>query len=469
MIGGSAVFKDLFSKENGTKAAAALSQVINVGWLILLYVLLGLIVILSFSAYQLQFSIQSAQTEGNKPLTLWVVLDSYDQWKRTNNRIAGENDVILAKQKLLSNLNVELQDARASRIEKNVACARSIMNFHQRYASEALVFVERKYECDIKYFNLVRSTARKQMPNYTSDAAIGKAEQEVSQSVDAFAAATGLELSVNEKIEVLSNEIAGSGNQIKDLTKQLSALLAFKVDAENEAVGDFFNSLSYLENMSNVRLLGIGVPDFSKMPPDMLTLILVLAMGALGGTIHLTRIYFYGLSDSSAAAVVTGPAYYVFRPFLGAITALSIYIVVKSGVLVISVPSPNGEGARISPYFISFLGIVSGLLAEQALDTIQSAGNRWFANSSIAGPARWASRLAVHFGYPPAAGAELADENKKKLNDIAGVLKVSVAEFEEWLKEAKAVPFQYQHMIAAFLNTPERDLFTDIPPARTTD
>lgn len=464
------MFKDLFSKDNGVKYASALGRFVNVGWLILLYVVLGLMVILSFSAYQLQFSIQSAQTEGDKPLTLWVVLDKYDQWKRTNNRIAGENTVILAKQKLLAELSVELQNARANRIEKNAICARSIMNFHQRYATEALVFVERKYECDIKYFNLVRSAARKQMPNFSEDASVRKAEQEVSQSIDLFAEATGLELSVQDKITVVSDEISKNSNHIEELTKHLSTLLATKVDAENEAVGDFFNSLSYLESISNLSLFGIEIPDFSKMPPDMLTLILVLAMGALGGTIHLTRIYFYGLSDTSAGVtVVTGPSYYVFRPFLGAITALSIYIVVKSGVLVISVPSTNGEGTRISPYFISFLGIISGLLAEQALDTIQTAGNRWFANSSTIGPARWARYLAQHFGYPPAPGTELSDENKKKLADIASLVKASPAEFEEWLKEDKPVPYQHQHTISAFLNVPERDLFTDIPPKRVSE
>jgi hypothetical protein len=444
-----------------------LSRALFVVWLVILYMFFGLLVVLAFSTYQLQFSIQSAQTESDRPLTLWAVLQMHREWKLLDARISDLNKTLAKKQSIVSELRIVQQDVRGRRIELNGNCSNKIMSFHRHHASEILVFVGRKEECSSEYFNLILVAARKQnSANAPSNDFVAN-ERLVSAAIDEFSEIQSKEDSVNAKVQALDGELRDDKTQIAVEKNSISELFKSQINSKDETVGDFLNSLSYLESLGQIAVFGIGVPDFSKMPSDMLTLILVLAMGALGGTIHLTRIYFYGYdSGSSEASVNLRPSYYLFRPLLGAITALSIYILVKSGVLVISAPTPGMEGTRVSPYFISFLGIISGLLAEQALDTIQSAGNRWFVTSNRTGMPRWAYGLGAELGHPEREGVTLSAEEDKRLKDLRSILDVSETEFEAWLKETDPVPHQHQKTISAFLNKPERELFSDIPPNR---
>jgi hypothetical protein len=180
-------------------------------------------------------------------------------------------------------------------------------------------------------------------------------------------------------------------------------------------------------------------------------------MGSLGGTIHLNRLYFDQRADrdQTRLGIVRTTSYYVFRPFLGAITALSVYILAKAGVLIVSTPADASSGVGLSPFFVSFLGIISGLLAEQALDTIQTAGRNWFASSPKTGTDRWADKIK----------GLIADKDKAPL---ANALGVSAEVLDGWIDQKAPVPERAQAVIAAWLKTPPRDLFTDIAPVAST-
>ena len=69
---------------------------------------------------------------------------------------------------------------------------------------------------------------------------------------------------------------------------------------------------------------------------------------------------------------------YFFRPFLGMIVALAMYVLVKSGLS--SIVDSTAED--LSPFLISFLGIVSGMLSEQAYKKLASTGNNMLTGSS---------------------------------------------------------------------------------------
>lgn len=256
-------------------------------------------------------------------------------------------------------------------------------------------------------------------------------------------------------IDLKQAEINVLDTRLNTATEQLGHVLVFQTKPLDPIVGDFISALKFFRNIeeNDDEIFGI-VPDLSSLPPEVLTVILVLSMGALGGTIHLTRLYFDRRRDREATrlGIVKRVGYYVFRPFLGAITALSVYILAKAGVLIVSTPADTGSGAALSPFFVSFLGIVSGLLAEQALDTIQTAGRNWFSASPQGGPERWAHRVKEF----------LVTKEKPAL---ANALGTSGDILNGWVDEKVPVPEKEQAIIAAWLKKPPRDLFTDLPPA----
>jgi hypothetical protein len=104
---------------------------------------------------------------------------------------------------------------------------------------------------------------------------------------------------------------------------------------------------------------------FVVAPYDLLVLSLVMSMGALGGMIRLLR--DYGAADHTNPT----PGEYFFVPLIGAVVAIGGYVLAKTGLLLLS--SSRGESS-LSPFMISMVGIVSGLLAKEVIDTISSRG-----------------------------------------------------------------------------------------------
>jgi len=187
--------------------------------------------------------------------------------------------------------------------------------------------------------------------------------------------------------------------------------------------------------------------EFTKMPTEYLTILLVLSMGMLGGSIRLTRIYLRNEDNENYAN-------YFFFPLMGAVTAFAVYVLAKAGVLIIS--DTGSGGGALSPYFISFIGLVSGMLADNALDTIQNLGGNWF-KEPPAGPDRWA--IGLDDRCKNAHEKLTIDE----IADLTGYLKETA---RAWVEEVKPVPYSAQKLISARLNTPIRELFSDIPPRR---
>jgi len=136
--------------------------------------------------------------------------------------------------------------------------------------------------------------------------------------------------------------------------------------------GYFSGTLASDRNPSSKYLHKIIYSPLINTPQEVLTIILVITMGALGATISITRNYLDLNSRLNYAN-------YIFLPLLGAITGFSVLILAKAGVLLIAESGGNGEqGAFLSPYFIAFLGIVSGMLSQEALDSILNVGRRMF-------------------------------------------------------------------------------------------
>lgn len=105
---------------------------------------------------------------------------------------------------------------------------------------------------------------------------------------------------------------------------------------------------------------------FIVAPHDFLVLLLVTFMGALGGIVRLLR--DYGAANRQNP---TTQEYYLI-PLIGSVVAIGGYILAKTGLLLLS---SSGNESSISPFMISLVGIISGLLAKEVIDTISARGH----------------------------------------------------------------------------------------------
>lgn len=131
---------------------------------------------------------------------------------------------------------------------------------------------------------------------------------------------------------------------------------------------DKFNSFfSPIKNILSYVTIGTLTDDFWAYPRPILKLNLIFSMGILGSLIFVTIEFIRDPSKHSLEM-------YFFRPFLGMIIALAMYVMIKSGQSTLF----DDTERDLSPFFISFLGIISGMLAEQAYRRISFTGESLF-------------------------------------------------------------------------------------------
>lgn len=182
--------------------------------------------------------------------------------------------------------------------------------------------------------------------------------------------------------------------------------------------------------------------------PDVLTLFLVILMGVLGSALQITHSVFVQNRTESFGS-------YCLRICVGAITALIIFIVAKAGVPVIADASKLGGEAPINPYFVSFIAILSGLMSENAIVSVQEKGAAFFGAGTSAGPDRWAREdLNASLAAP--------DLTLKAMSEFLGVPEDMTKSILAGKTQATA---EAQKTIALYLRRPIRDLFSDMPPA----
>lgn len=190
---------------------------------------------------------------------------------------------------------------------------------------------------------------------------------------------------------------------------------------------------------STLRRLGYGV--LFSLPREILTLVLAMSMGAMGSTLHITKV----LLDTETRHRTS---WYVIRPFQGMVSALVLYVVLKAGQMTIS--SQGGDG--LNNFFVAFVGIIAGLMSQEAYHAIQKAGTKLIPPDDDGGP-RWAFKLKAAMA---AAGVEA--------EPLAAGIGADVSELRRWIDEKEAVPPLQQKLIASWLHLPAREIFTAEPP-----
>ncbi len=147
-----------------------------------------------------------------------------------------------------------------------------------------------------------------------------------------------------EEVSELRKSLESANQQYAELIKGHNDFLAFK---EMEKVW-------YLQ-------------PFVLAPYDLLVLLLVVFMGALGGVVRLLRDY------GSANKPNPIGAEYLFVPMIGAVVAVGGYVLAMTGLLLLSSAK---DQSSLSPFMISLVGIVSGLLAREVIDTLSARGRK---------------------------------------------------------------------------------------------
>jgi hypothetical protein len=146
---------------------------------------------------------------------------------------------------------------------------------------------------------------------------------------------------------------------VNDINENLKALTANTEQYSELIKGkDDFLAIREMENAWYSFIVAV-------MPYDLMVLLLVMFMGALGGMVRLLR--DYGDRDR------TNPASndYFFVPLIGLVVAIGGYVLAKTGLLLLS---SSRDEASLSPFMVSLVGIVSGLLAKDVIDRIARQG-----------------------------------------------------------------------------------------------
>ena len=119
------------------------------------------------------------------------------------------------------------------------------------------------------------------------------------------------------------------------------------------------------------------------MPDQVLELILAISMGMLGSAITMTWTF---LSDTETPHW----RWYLMRPFVGALSAVVIFIFAKGGQMALT--SGNGTD-NLSPFFLSFLSIAAGLLSDRAFSQMSLVSGKVLGDMGTE-KERWAVHLS---------------------------------------------------------------------------
>lgn len=213
---------------------------------------------------------------------------------------------------------------------------------------------------------------------------------------------------------------------------------------DGKVLGGLSQAMLQTATATAAGLRTFGYAWLFSIPSEVLTLVLALVLGALGSALHMTKVVI----DGNERPAVT---WYLFRPCQGILMALVVFVLLKAGQLTVGA----GDTDTLNPYFVAFVGTVSGLLSPDAYRLVQRAGSA-FIPAGNDETDRWAFGLA--------AAMQAADIDAAAL---AGGIGATAEQVAAWAQETAPVPAQQQLLVAAWLHADPRRLFTaDRPPPR---
>ena len=114
-----------------------------------------------------------------------------------------------------------------------------------------------------------------------------------------------------------------------------------------------------------------AVTLWARMPFELLEMLLLICMGALGGVISITRCFVDPAIPNPSIADLC------YRPMAGGVIALGIYILFRASQLFFGGPSQNADTTLTTSIFVlAALGLASGFCAREAVAQIEFAATR---------------------------------------------------------------------------------------------
>ena len=428
-------------------------------WLILLIAGSVFVAVLIFSATQFQLRFSNFVVDGGS-LSIWKAEQLRAQWRtsRETSRPAIEqakNTLNESRQALTKALSGRRQaqlagpPARQELLRARGVLLAKIQKIDQQFAKtlESISSFTRNPE-GVSTDEFGEALKTKLVELELKDATIGPDHRKYSE------ARTDWEQKVADferkgtDLNDLRELIERNQNDLAIATKSARLSIATNEDKplQEDQRAQIENAIYEFDAMYD-SWFGRLVYRLTLIPSDVLVLTLVIIMGLLGSSLQLSYIY-------ATQYEAKNTSFYIIRPLFGVITAFVIFIVAKAGIPLIADSTRLGANAPINPYFISFLAIISGMLSERALVSLTRIGSNYFREGDAAEPLRWARK-------------SLVDDFRTAGRDpdqLRRMLKAKDSEWNEWLQGKDAMPASVQVMIAAVLQKPRRELFTDIPP-----
>lgn len=166
---------------------------------------------------------------------------------------------------------------------------------------------------------------------------------------------------------------------VPDSNKEIISELESRVRASQDGLEMFrFQSqeinavLKVIENHNKIYTSLFNIKYLWDIPKDILIIMLIFSMGALGSLIFLTIEFLKNTKEEEKFSV------YFFRPLLGSIMALAVFVMFKSGQYMLGVEPEE----HVSPFFISFISIISGMMTEKAYGSLTLQGETFFHNGN---------------------------------------------------------------------------------------
>lgn len=259
---------------------------------------------------------------------------------------------------------------------------------------------------------------------------------------------------VNYKIDGLQRQVDLKKRTLAEILapriEAREALEAFQADLGEDILGGLRDYSRLVEEKDSITVYPFATQLFSY-PQEVLTIILALSMGVFGSLIAVSRDY---LKDGHVQNQMLEKrvAWFIFRPIQGAVMALSIFILLKAGVLVFAAPqSADQMPAELNPFVIAFLGVISGLFAERGYARLERAADEVFAaqdRPAAANYYRWSERADDRI--------QALDGN---LEWLSAQLDLSLSRVQKFASHAMKMPEEIAKEIALRLDTTPDDIF----------
>lgn len=425
-------------------------------WLMVLYVAIFYVVIMSLTAYQIQNRIHQVRS-GDLNVSVWQITRLAELRKQADSRkLDLELDIsdLEDKAKDLDNELEEIERDLTDTITETNGKARTLGHFDM-FNLELGEFQKRLQAIaghddangDVlnSYIEkLEKLVDRKDTTNRKLDRIYAKIRRHTETiRKNSFN-------SLLEKQQAKNGDEQGDdGQSLARITDLIDEIQFFSCTRDYEGLFSLCNTLNYI--FGNNKSGASNTYLFITIPSSVLVMMIVVAMGMMGSMINITQAFFSGEERRIT--------FYIFRPFLGAVVAIAVYVVTKAGVLVSSNPTAQVEEvAKLNAFFVSFLALISGLMSEAAIDMLKRSGTRFLRGNGAPGQMRYARNIE-----------EIIGEKKRDKTMLYPSFDVSKQLVDKWLDASEKVPIYAQRIIAAWLEEPIREIFSDIPPKKAED